>query len=365
MANLIPPSPYLSLALLVAALASVPAAAQPAQPSPTAAAPASLEFSFDAGLAKLAAQAVATGGFDDATLAAIRAHPASAAMVRKMRLKDVDDLIAYFRKLAGNASSRDAARQVSAELASPDGGKLGPLSTTVTRQLRAYVPSQFAARLKVWFLFGGNAGGFAFDDVQDDVYVNLANYTQATTEELAEIVSHELLHAVQGHVMATPPRPASGMPVAATGPVWMKRLVYDLLQEGTAELFTHGVAERAATAHSSRDKARIERNSKRIRGIMTLFETTGWRLRLAPPPDENAYDRIYGALFYADFDETAYDLGWLMASTIEKQEGKGAIFELFKNDPVQFVLRYQAIAEKEASLPKFSDEFIEALRALR
>jgi hypothetical protein len=365
MAHLLRFSRYRPVALLVAALASVPAAAQPAQAVPTAAAPATLEFGFDAGLAKVAAQAVAAGEFDDATLAAIRAHPASAAMVRKMQLKGVDDLAAHFRKLAANPAARDAARLVSAELASADAGKVGPLAAVVTRQLRAYLPPQFAARLKVWFIFGGNASGFAFDDVPDDVYVNLANYTQATTEELAETVSHELFHAVQTHVMTVPPRPASGMALAATGPVWMKRLVYDLLQEGTAELFTHPVADRPATAYSGRSKARIERNGKRMRGIMTLFETTAWRVRLAPPHDENAYDRIYGALFYTDFDETGYDLGWLMASTIEKKEGKEAIFALLKEDPVQFVLRYQAIAATEPALPKFSDNFLEALRALR
>lgn len=364
MTNLLRSTPH--LALLLAALIGLPAAAGTVGAAPTVApAPASLEFTFDAGLAKLAARAVATGEFDEATLAAIRAHPASAAMVRKMQLKGIEDLIAYFRKLAANPASRDTARKVADDLARPDGGKLGPLAEAVTRQLRAYVPAQFAARLKVWFLFGSYSGGFAFDDVPDDVYVNLAKYTEATTEELAEIVSHELLHAVQIHVMPTPPRPARGMAVAATGPVWMKRLVYDLLQEGTAELFTHGVADRPATAHSGRGKARIERNSKRIRGIMTLFETTAWRLRLAPPRDEEAYDRIYGALFYTDFDETGYDLGWLMASTIEKKEGKGAIFELFKEDPVQFVLRYQAIAAQDPELPKFSDDFIVALRALR
>jgi hypothetical protein len=361
------PTRYRPVALLVVALACGPAAAQ-ASPQGTAAAmlaPAALDFGFDYELAKLVSQAVATGDFNDAALAAIRAHPATAAMVRKMRLKSVDELVAYLRGLTKDAAMRDAARVVLADLGRSDGGKYGPLADDVTRQLAQYVPAQFVGRLKVYFIFGGNASGFAFDDDADDVYVNLARFTQASTQELAETVAHELFHAVQSHVMTTPPRPAPGTPANATGAVWMKRLIYDLVQEGTAELFTHPVADRPASAYSGGNKARIERNAKRIRGIITLFETTALRLRLAPPRDEDAYDAIYGMLFYGNFDEAGYDLGWLMATTIEKREGKGAIFALLKDDPTQFVLRYQAIAMADAALPAFGDEFIEAVKAQR
>jgi hypothetical protein len=348
------------LPFLVAALACGPAAAAPAPQAaaPIAAPAATLEFTFDYELAKLVSQAIATGQFSDAALASVRAHPATAAMVRKMRLKSLDELVTYLRGLP-----KDPARVVLADLARPDGGKYGPLAEAVTRQIGQYVPPQFAAKLKVYFIFGGNASGFAFDDDADNVYVNLARFTQASTEELAETVAHELFHAVQTHVMTVPPRPAPGMTPSATGPVWMKRLVYDLVQEGTAEIFTHPLGDRPASAYSARHKARIERNAKRIRGIITLFETTALRLRLAPPPDEDAYDRIYGLLFYGDFDETGYDLGWLMATTIEKREGKGAVFALLKDDPAQFVLRYQAIAAADPALPKFSDEFVRALTA--
>lgn len=353
------------LAVLVAALACGPAAAAPAAQAaaPIATPAATLEFTFDYELAKLVSQAVATGEFSDAALASIRAHPATAAMVRKLRLKSVDELVTYLRGLSKDAAMMNAARVVLAELARLDAGKYGPLAETVTRQIGQYVPPQFAAKLKVYFIFGGNASGFAFDDDADNVYVNLARFTQASTEELAETVAHELFHAVQTHVMSAPPRPAPGMAASATGPVWMKRLIYDLVQEGSAEIFTHPVAGRPASAYSGRDKARIERNATRIRGIISLFETAALRLRLAPPPDEDAYDRIYGLLFYGDFDETGYDLGWLMVTTIEKREGKGAVFALLKDDPAQFVLRYQAIAAADPALPKFSDEFIRAVKA--
>jgi hypothetical protein len=354
------------LVLLVMALAAGLAAAGPAATAPASQpAPATLEFTFDYELAKLVSHAVASGDFSDSALAAIRAHPASAAMVRKMRLKSFDEFAGYLRGLPKKAAMLDAARMVEAELARTGGGKYGPLAADVTSQLRRYLPPQFAARLKVYFIFGGSAGGFAFDDNADDVYVNLARFTNATTQELAETVAHELFHAVQTHLMTTPPRPAPGAPVAGTGPVWMKRLVYDLVQEGTAELFTHPLADRPTTPFSERGKERIERNLKRIGSVVTLFETTALRLRYAPPRDEDGYDRIYGLMFYGGtFDECAYDLGWLMATTIEKRDGRSAVVALLREDPVQFVLRYAAIAAADPALPKFSDEFIQDLKAL-
>lgn len=357
------PSPIRFVALFAIMLACAAAPAPTwAQAAPRD--PPTLQFGFDYQLAKLVSQAVASDDFSDGTLAAIRAHPAAAAMIRKMRLKDAGELENYLRRLPRDAAMREAARLVLADLERADGGKYGSLAGSVTRQLAQYVPPRFAGRLKVDFIFGGNASGFAFDDDADNVYVNLARFTQATSQEMAETVAHELFHAVQTHVMTTPPRPAPAMLANATGPIWMKRLIYDLVQEGTAELFTHPVADRPASAYSASSKARIERNAKRIRAIVTLFETTALRLRLAPPRNEDAYDGIYGMLFYGSFDEAGYDLGWLMASTIEKKEGRDAIFALLKDDPTQFVLRYQAIANTDKALPSFGDEFLETVKGL-
>jgi hypothetical protein len=132
------------LPFLVAALACGPAAAAPAPQAaaPIAAPAATLEFTFDYELAKLVSQAIATGQFSDAALASVRAHPATAAMVRKMRLKSLDELVTYLRGLP-----KDPARVVLADLARPDGGKYGPLAEAVTRQIGQYVPPQFAAKL--------------------------------------------------------------------------------------------------------------------------------------------------------------------------------------------------------------------------
>jgi hypothetical protein len=53
-----------------------------------------------------------------------------------------------------------------------------------------------------------------------------------------------------------------------------------------------------------------------------------------------------------------------MASTIIRQDGKAAIFALLKQPPKQFVLRYQAIAQKEGKLPLFSADFIKEVDKL-
>ena len=141
-------------------------------------------------------------------------------------------------------------------------------------------------------------------------------------------------------------------------------LLNDLLQEGTAELFTHPLADRPANGYSTRSKTRIERNTKRMEGIVTMVETIGLRLLANPPRDEDGYEAIYGLLFYGSFDEPAYDLGWIMASTIERHDGKAAVFALLKGEPKQFLLRQRLVAQQDAKLPKFSEEFVRAVRAL-
>lgn len=338
-------------------------AAGPAVPA-QASAPAALEFVFDYELARLVSQSVASGQFSDAAIAAVRAHPASAAMVRKMKLKSMDELVAYLRGLPSNPTMKAAAEAIQGRLDGASSDGYAPLANEVTRMLGQYVPPQFSGRLKVYFIFGGNAGGFAFDDNRNDVYVNLARMSEASTQELAELVAHELFHGVQAQVMPPPPRSTADTPASSLGPVWTRRLLYDLLQEGTAELFTHPLAERPANAYSTRGKARIERNTKRIQGIVTMVETIGLRLLANPPRDEDSYEAIYGLLFYGSFDEPAYDLGWIMASTIERHEGKAAVFALLKAEPKQFLLRYQELAQQDAGLPKFSEDFVRAVRAL-
>jgi len=321
-----------------------------------------LEFRFDDSSARVYSAAVQKGEIDAATAEAIRRLPETGAMVRKMRLKDADAFLDYLRRIGKDPKQAALAAQVQAEFARGD--KFTTAATEVRRQLKAYLPPDFAAKFTVHFIFGGGATGFAFDDVHDDVYVNLARFTQATAEELAEVVSHELFHAVQAHAMTAPPRPPAGMPQAATGKIWMNRLLYDLVQEATAEIFTHPIADRPATPFSAPHKERIARNGKRMKSIAGLLETSALRLLLAPPADEDHYDPIYGILFYGDFDELGYDMGWIMANAIERKDGKDAIYRILQGEPKQFVLRYQQIAESDPSLFKFNEDFLRAVRAL-
>ncbi|UGQ48852.1 DUF5700 domain-containing putative Zn-dependent protease [Massilia endophytica] len=328
---------------------------------PSRAAPA-LQFSFDEDFARLVSQSVQAGTLDDATAAKIRALPATPAMVRKMKLKDTDALLAYLRTLPKDKRSADAAQAVSAEFRN-GGAKYKAVAEDVRRMLNEYVPSQFSAQLRVVFVFGGNSSGFAFDDDHESVYVNLARFSNATAQELAETIAHELFHAVQSHVMTAPPRPAPGAAVSSMGTVWLNRLLYDLVQEGTADLFTHPIADREASPYSSRLRDAKLRNAKRIESIVTLYETAGLRLLLAPPPNEDEYEKVYGLLFYGTFDDAGYELGWVIANALEKKYGKEAIFKLLKDHPSQFVLRYQEIAKADPKLPAFSEEFIRTVVA--
>lgn len=330
--------------------------------APTAA-PAALELRFDYEMARQVSRALRNGGLDARTAPAVLALPAAAGMIKKMHFKDGDALAAHFQAMAKDPAAVAAAALVADELEKKDGGKYALLADEVTRQLRQYVPPAFAARLKVYFIFGSYSDGFAFGDDPYNVYVNLARFSTATVQELAETVAHELFHAVQIGSMGSPPG-SIAPPPAQAGNVWLNRLMYDLFQEGTAELFSHALANRPETPHSRRAYRRIARNAGRMAGIVDLFETAALRLALAPPANEDGYDRVYGLMFYTEFDETAYDLGWVMATAIEKKDGKPAIAALFKAPPKRFVLRYQEIALADATLPRFGDAFIRMVGAL-
>ena len=322
-----------------------------------------LSFGFDFENARIVSKAVSTGDF--ALPASFCTSDDAKALIRKLRFKDCEALVNRFKTMRDRPKMLEAATVLTAELSKPGYGKYAPLAAEVSRQLKEYVPATFSAQLRVHFIFGSSSGGFAFDDVPDDVYVDLKAFTQATTQELAEVVAHELFHAVQNHVMRAETLPKAAGAKEVTGPIWLNHLVGQLVREGTSELFTHPIADRAPTPFSADKKLGIERNARRINGIRTLFETLGWRMLLVPPADEDAYDSIYGIMFYTDFDETAYDLGWLMSSTIIREDGKAAIFELLKQPPKQFVLRYQTIAQKAGKLPLFSADFIKEVEKLQ
>ncbi|MRW82787.1 hypothetical protein GJ698_01605 [Pseudoduganella sp. FT26W] len=321
-----------------------------------------LRFDFDFDTARLVSTAVSTVDFH--LPADFCASADARALIRKMRFSDCEALITRFKTLRENKRWLEAATVLAPELSRPGFGKYAPLAAEVSRQLKEYVPPDLRAQLKVHFIFGSQSGGFAFDDVPDDVYVDMMRFTDATTQELGEIVAHELFHAVQNHLMRPETLPTAAGAKDVTGPLWLNHLLAQLEREGTAELFSHPIADRPATPHSAQKKLGIERNARRMGGIRTMFETLGWRMLLAPPENEDAYDQIYGIMFYTDFDETAYDLGWLMISTIIAQDGKTAVAELLRQAPKQFVLRYQAIAQKQGKLPLFSADFIKVVEVL-
>lgn len=321
-----------------------------------------LRFGFDFENARIVSAVISTGDFN---LPATFCTSADAkALIRKMRFKDCEALIGRFKLLHDKPQVVDAAKVLSAELSKPGYGKYAPLAAEVARQLKEYVPADFNAQLNVHFIFGSYSDGFAFGDVPDDVYVDMKGFTDANTQELAETVAHELFHAIQNHVMRHETLPTAADAKDVAGPLWLNQLLDQLVREGTAELFTHPIADRAPTIYSAPKKLVIERNAKRIGGIRTTFESLGWHMLAAPPADEAAYDQIYGIMFYTDFDETAYELGWLMASTIIRQDGKSAIFDLLKQPSKQFMLRYQSIAQKQGKLPLFSADFLKQVAAL-
>jgi hypothetical protein len=314
---------------------------------------------FDFEFVRIVARAIARGPFDDSVAQQIATLPATAAMLQKMRLKSEADLVAYLRSYAQEPGVAHAARDVLARI---DGAEGAGLAADVRRRLQPYLPSGLDQRISVWFVFGGGSSGFAFGG--DDVYVNLAKFTSASADEIATTVTHEVFHAVQSRLMPRfPLRDWDGHDVPA-GTIWVRVFLHNLVQEGTAELFTHVGDEALGSAHSRDIALKNARNAKRTAGIVVMFESLAFRLFTTPPADYAEYDGIYGLMFYETFEATAYQLGWVMAKAIEQKDGQAGIARLLAQQPKQFVLRYQELALADPSLPKFSERFLALVKSL-
>lgn len=323
-----------------------------------------VRLTFDFESARIVGEAISTGAFDQAAFTGFCVRPDGKAIIRKLQLKDCDALLLHLKSFRQREKAVAGATALASELSKPANGKYAPLAAEVARQIKDYIPAGFDADLNVHFVYGSYSGGFAFEDVPNDVYINMERFPEATVQELAETVAHEVFHAVQAHVMKPESLPTARGPAAVTGPVWLRHWLFNLEQEGTAQLFTRPIADRPPTAHSANQKRTIARNAERVYSLVPMFESLGWRLLYVPPDDEDAYDQVYGLMFLTDFDETGYELGWLMASTIAKKDGKLALFDLLKEDPKQFLLRYQTIAAGDGKLPRFSKEFVQAVEAI-
>jgi hypothetical protein len=318
--------------------------------------PKGLELEFDFEFARTVTRLVTEGHLD--TAQPIAALPATAPLLRKMRLNDADAFLGYLREQAKDGSVVDGARTTLARL---DGGELAGLPSDVRRRLQPYLPPGLDQRIQVFFLFGGSSSGFAFGG--DDVYVNLGKFTRASADEIAGTVTHEVFHAVQARVM--PPFPVKDWDgTGPAGPNWVRALLHNLAQEGTAELFTHVGSEGLGSAFSREIALKNQRNAGRIAGIVVMFESLAFRLGSTPPVDYQQYDGIYGLMFYETFDATAYQLGWVMAKAIEDRDGQAAITRLLAQGPKAFLLRYQEIAQADPKLPRFSDPFLALVRSL-
>ena len=71
-----------------------------------------LEFRFDYEFCRLLSRALRDRVLDEKTTATVRSLPASAALVRKMRLKDTDALMDYLRVMVADPKTADAGNRV-------------------------------------------------------------------------------------------------------------------------------------------------------------------------------------------------------------------------------------------------------------
>ena len=279
-----------------------------------------------------------------------------------MKLQGFGQLREHLEKLATDTQEREKARSI-AEQFGLQTRKASEVEAKMRVLLQGYVPANLRAHIQLVFLFGGSSSGFAFGG--DEVYLNLAHFADASSDEIAEIAAHEVFHAIQAHLMpeldgggCVSPAMAAG-DTRPCGRLRATQLMHSLVQEGTASLFDFDGAGRGSSQLSKKLASQRTKNISSLPSITAMFESLTYRQYYVPTPDEQDRERIYGLLFYGKpNDQLGYALGYTMAHAIVTREGKPALLNLLSMPPKQFILHYQSLAMSDSALPRFSQEFI-------
>lgn len=231
------------------------------------------------------------------------------------------------------------------------------LTTEVINRIRLFTPEGVNMKVKVYLIAGGTSDGFAPD--ANNFYIAL-DYFEDDYEGLKLLMAHELFHNVQSLTL-------EGKRVVATdAPPNVRNshnLLLNTLKEGTASVVGDPLEVAGGKKYTTWFQGKFKNNLRRIDANFALFDTLLFRLYNDPSAEPG---RLYNIGFSGSFDSAMYFVGYRMAKSLEKYEGKGAIAASISDDPMKFFARYIALYQKhnDPELIKFSASTEEILKKL-
>jgi hypothetical protein len=233
--------------------------------------------------------------------------------------------------------------------------------TGASRLALSYLPAGTRLRARIYPMIKPQTNSFVFDVGTDSAAIFLYLDPAVGREKLENTLAHELHHI--GHATAC----AGTADTTFPEPVQTARGWLGAFGEGVAVLAAaggparhpHQVSDSTERARWDRDYANVAGDLRRIESF--VLDVVGGRLA------EPGAIRQRAMSFFGEAQGPWYTVGYLMASTIERVQGRRSVVEVLCHPPA-LLERYNAAAAALESrtrepLPRWSREVLAALAA--
>jgi hypothetical protein len=222
------------------------------------------------------------------------------------------------------------------------------------RRAAAYLPAGTPIHASLYFMIKPRLNTFVFD-VQKDPTIFVAIDPSLSAAEFQNEYAHELHHIGYGVACRENTSGTKRDPRTATVLDWMGSF-----GEGWAMLAAAGDPRiNPHSMSSAAERATWDSAYANVGVDMSHLETFFMSILNGVSSDSVA--TATGMSFFGPVQGPWYTVGYLMASTIERTDGHAALLAVLC-DHAAMLMRYQAIAASQ-SLPRWSDAFVERLRA--
>jgi Putative zinc dependent peptidase (DUF5700) len=221
------------------------------------------------------------------------------------------------------------------------------------RKALDYLPGGTPIRARVYLLIKPRTNSFVFE-ASTDPAIMLYLDPSRTRAQLENTVAHELHHIGYAAACSSTPDPVVDSAVS-TAHQWLSAFgegVAMLAAAGSPDVHPHATSPAEDRARWDRDVANAPADLRRVETF--LFDILDRRVT-----DPDSIGRA--AMSFFGVQGPWYTLGWVMASTVERAEGRAALVKTLC-DPAELLAAYNGVARRsDDALPLWSDALLARL----
>lgn len=223
----------------------------------------------------------------------------------------------------------------------------------------AYLPAGSRLDAVLYPMVKPRENSFVFDLATDSAAIFLYLDPKVSPAKLENTLAHELHHVGIAAACADAEEGAGLAPEVRPAAAWMGAFA-----EGIAMLAAAGgPGKHPHAASSPAERARWERDLASAHANARQLETFFLDIIEGRLTDEQA-QRERAAPFWGDAQGAWYTVGYLMAATVERVDGREALIATMC-DPARLLIAYQRVAERigDPALPRWSPALVSRLAA--